>query len=116
MLPSITATTIRSTPKGRSLSTGNLVRPQRHRRHREFLYEKADQRLRGLCFRRLRQLRYGQLRRGGHCPQGTLYGRNAIGGIVNFYTKKPTNAYEGYASVDYGNYDTVNSEGAVNVP
>jgi len=49
-------------------------------------------------------------------PQGTLYGRNAIGGIVNFYTKKPTNAYEGYASVDYGNYDTVNTEGAVNVP
>src|SRR3982074_2480069 len=48
-------------------------------------------------------------------PQGTLYGRNAIGGIVNFYTKKPTDAYEGYASVDYGNYDTITTEGAVNV-
>jgi iron complex outermembrane receptor protein len=49
-------------------------------------------------------------------PQGTLYGRNAIGGVVNFYTKKPTDVFEGYASVDYGNYDTINTEGAVNVP
>src|SRR3984957_13741161 len=49
-------------------------------------------------------------------PQGTLYGRNAIGGVVNFYTKRPTDSFEGYASVDYGNYDTVNTEGAVNVP
>jgi iron complex outermembrane receptor protein len=49
-------------------------------------------------------------------PQGTLYGRDAIGGVVNFYTKKPTDDFEGYASVDYGNYDTVNTEGAVNVP
>jgi iron complex outermembrane recepter protein len=49
-------------------------------------------------------------------PQGTLYGRNAIGGVVNFYTKRPTKDYEGYASVDFGNYDTVNTEGAVNAP
>ena len=49
-------------------------------------------------------------------PQGTLYGRNAIGGVVNFYTKKPADVFEGYASVDYGNYDTINTEGAVNVP
>jgi iron complex outermembrane receptor protein len=47
-------------------------------------------------------------------PQGTLYGRNAIGGVVNFYTKRPTNDDEGYASVDFGNYNTVNTEGAVN--
>jgi len=45
-----------------------------------------------------------------------LYRRNAIGGIVNFYTKKPTNAYEGYASVDYGNYGYGQHGGAVNVP
>ena len=49
-------------------------------------------------------------------PQGTLYGRNAIGGVVNFYTKKPTDDFDGYASVNYGNYDTINTEGAVNVP
>lgn len=38
-------------------------------------------------------------------PQGTLYGRNAIGGSVNIITKRPTDTFEGYASVDVGNYN-----------
>lgn len=49
-------------------------------------------------------------------PQGTLYGRNAIGGVVNFITQKPTNQFEGYASITGGNYGTLNTEGAMNVP
>jgi len=49
-------------------------------------------------------------------PQGTLYGRNAIGGVVNFYTKRPTDEYGGYATVDVGNYDLIHTEGAVNIP
>ncbi|WP_068093671.1 TonB-dependent receptor [Novosphingobium rosa] len=49
-------------------------------------------------------------------PQGTLYGRNAIGGVINFITQKPTKDFEGYASVTAGTYSTVNSEGAINVP
>lgn len=49
-------------------------------------------------------------------PQGTLYGRNAIGGVVNFVTHRPTMNFEGYGSLEFGSYNLLNSEGAVNVP
>ena len=49
-------------------------------------------------------------------PQGTLYGRNATGGVVNIITAKPTQEFGGYAAVTAGNYNTANMEGAVNVP
>jgi iron complex outermembrane recepter protein len=38
-------------------------------------------------------------------PQGTLFGRNAMGGVINIITKQPTNAMHGFAEVDLGNYD-----------
>ena len=38
-------------------------------------------------------------------PQGTLYGRNAIGGSVNVITKRPTEDFEAYAGIDIGNYN-----------
>ena len=37
-------------------------------------------------------------------PQGTLYGRNALGGVVNIVTKQPTNTPSGYAELSVGNY------------
>ncbi|GGA93901.1 TonB-dependent receptor [Puia dinghuensis] len=37
-------------------------------------------------------------------PQGTLFGRNAMGGVINIITKQPTNATHGFARVDEGNY------------
>ena len=37
-------------------------------------------------------------------PQGTLYGRNAMGGVINIITKKPTNQTSGFLGVDVGNY------------
>src|SRR4030095_11452262 len=37
-------------------------------------------------------------------PQGTLYGRNAMGGVINIITKKPTNQPNGFGSVSIGNY------------
>ncbi len=46
-------------------------------------------------------------------PQGTLYGRNTTGGAINIITAKPTQDLEGYASAEYGNYNTLNLEGAV---
>jgi len=38
-------------------------------------------------------------------PQGTLYGRNAVGGTINIVTKRPTEEVEGVMSLDVGNYD-----------
>ena len=37
-------------------------------------------------------------------PQGTLYGRNAMGGVINIITKQPTNTLNGFAEVTIGNY------------
>lgn len=43
-------------------------------------------------------------------PQGTLFGRNATGGAVNFFTKKPSETLGAGATVSYDNYETVRSE------
>ena len=37
-------------------------------------------------------------------PQGTLYGRNAMGGVLNIITRQPTNQVSGQAEVSTGNY------------
>lgn len=49
-------------------------------------------------------------------PQGTLYGRNAIGGSINYITKKPDQELGGEADILYGNYDWVRARAAINVP
>lgn len=46
-------------------------------------------------------------------PQGTLFGRNATGGLVHFITRKPTNETSGYLDLEYGDYDQVKVESAV---
>jgi len=46
-------------------------------------------------------------------PQGTLYGRNATGGAINFISKKPTEEFEAYISADVGNYGKFRVEGAI---
>ena len=38
-------------------------------------------------------------------PQGTLYGRNAMGGVINIITKQPTNNTNGFAEINIGNYN-----------
>lgn len=38
-------------------------------------------------------------------PQSTLYGRNALGGIIQVITKKPTNITRGFAEISLGNYN-----------
>ena len=49
-------------------------------------------------------------------PQGTLYGRNANGGAINFISKKPSDEFE--ASMDYGKGDNnwQRFRGMVNLP
>ena len=49
-------------------------------------------------------------------PQGSLYGRNAVGGSINLITAKPTADPEGYAHLTYGNYDALMAEGAFSGP
>ena len=46
-------------------------------------------------------------------PQGTLFGRNATGGLVHFVTRKPTENVNGYGRVTIGEYEQVKFVGAV---
>lgn len=49
-------------------------------------------------------------------PQGTLYGRNATGGVINLISRKPEDEFGGYAKLDVGNYGKMRVEGALNAP
>jgi iron complex outermembrane recepter protein len=49
-------------------------------------------------------------------PQGTLYGRNALGGAVQINANKPTQTFEASATLDAGNYSSFHETGVVNVP
>lgn len=49
-------------------------------------------------------------------PQGTLFGRNATGGLAHFVTRRPTKDFEGYGKVEYGDYDRVKFTGALSGP
>jgi iron complex outermembrane receptor protein len=46
-------------------------------------------------------------------PQGTLYGRNATGGLVHYVTKRPTSDFDLYGDLTFGSYSQVKFEGAV---
>jgi iron complex outermembrane receptor protein len=49
-------------------------------------------------------------------PQGALYGRNAIGGAILITTKKPTDHWEGHASVGYESGPGSKYQGVVSGP
>jgi len=49
-------------------------------------------------------------------PQGTLFGRNATGGAVLYESQKPTDDFGGYVAARFGNFDTREYEGALNLP
>ncbi len=49
-------------------------------------------------------------------PQGTLYGRNSVGGSVNVITRAPGPAFEGRADATIGNYDAHALRAWVNLP
>ena len=49
-------------------------------------------------------------------PQGTLYGRNTVGGAVNIISAQPVDKFQAAASAGYGNYQTFDFSGMINVP
>jgi iron complex outermembrane recepter protein len=49
-------------------------------------------------------------------PQGTLYGRNAIGGLINTTSKRPTDEFSGEVRASYANYDRSSFEGTLSGP
>ena len=49
-------------------------------------------------------------------PQGTLFGRNATGGLLNVFTREPENHFEGYVTGTLADYDEMGLKGAVSIP
>ena len=49
-------------------------------------------------------------------PQGTLFGRNATGGLIHFISKKPTREVEGFVDASYGSFNSSRVEAAVGGP
>jgi iron complex outermembrane receptor protein len=49
-------------------------------------------------------------------PQGTLYGRNSMGGVINIITQKPSDKLSGFAEANVGNYGFLGLSTSLNVP
>lgn len=49
-------------------------------------------------------------------PQGTLFGKNSVGGAVSITTVKPQPEMQGYASIRAGGLGTFDSRAMINVP
>ncbi|WP_243450682.1 TonB-dependent receptor [Sandarakinorhabdus glacialis] len=50
-------------------------------------------------------------------PQGTLYGRNATSGVINFITAKPdSSGIHAAGEGEYGNYNSIKVKGMINMP
>lgn len=50
-------------------------------------------------------------------PQGTLFGRNATSGVVNFVPARPNlSSFNGSGEIEYSNYDSLKVKGMINVP
>jgi len=49
-------------------------------------------------------------------PQGTLYGKNNMGGVINIISKPPVNEISGHISTKYGNFNNTITNGDISFP
>lgn len=49
-------------------------------------------------------------------PQGTLFGKNTIGGAINYITKQPSSEFGGSVDATFGRYNRFDVKGHVNIP
>ena len=49
-------------------------------------------------------------------PQGTLFGRNAVNGVINVISARPTSEFEGKVDITYGDYSQEELTAVINVP
>src|SRR6476661_2418689 len=49
-------------------------------------------------------------------PQGTLYGKNTIGGAIKFVTRRPGDVFHANGSIAVGSYDQIDLKGAISGP
>lgn len=49
-------------------------------------------------------------------PQGTLFGKNSVGGAINIVSRRPADELEGSIEAVYGSYDRIDVRGYVSLP
>lgn len=49
-------------------------------------------------------------------PQGTLFGRNSIGGAISIVTRRPSDTFAARAEVTTGRYNRLDVKGAIDIP
>ena len=49
-------------------------------------------------------------------PQGTLFGKNTSAGAIVVHTKRPTDEFEAFGDVSFGNFNSQRVRGVVNLP
>ena len=49
-------------------------------------------------------------------PQGTMYGKDSMGGVINIITRDPSNTTEGSVSAEYSSYDTKETAFDISTP
>lgn len=49
-------------------------------------------------------------------PQGTLFGKNTVGGVVNVITKRPEPGFSGEVRLGYSSFNTKDVKAAINIP
>ena len=47
-------------------------------------------------------------------PQGTLYGKNVVGGVMNVITAKPSQEFAAKGELSFGNYDAITAKAMLN--